>query len=66
MKNFLKQWRLQKALSQTELAEKVGVSRQTIYAVEVGKYVPSVVIALKLAQILDVPVEKMFELEPTD
>jgi putative transcriptional regulator len=42
------------------------VSRQTIYAVEVGKYVPSVVIALKLAQILDVPVEKMFELEPTD
>lgn len=66
MKNQLKLLRIQKALSQTEVAEKIGVSRQTIYAIEVGKYIPSVLIALKLAQLLEVPIEQIFQLTTED
>lgn len=55
--------RRQKAgITQEALAEAVGVSRQTIIAVEKGNYTPSVLLALKIARIFKVPVEDVFSL----
>jgi molybdate-binding protein/DNA-binding XRE family transcriptional regulator len=48
------------------LAAKVGISRQTVYAIEAGSYVPNTAIILKLARSLDATVEEIFELEPED
>ena len=53
-------------MTQQELADKLGVSRQTIIAVEKGKFKPSVKLALKLANILHCTVEELFELEEGD
>jgi putative transcriptional regulator len=50
-------------LTQQDLADRIGVTRQTILSIEKGKYSPSVGLALRLAQIFDVPVEDLFELE---
>jgi putative transcriptional regulator len=66
MKNSLKVERAILNITQGELAEKIGVSRQTINAIEAGKYVPSTVLALKLAGIFDKPVESFFTLEDED
>jgi len=49
-------------MTQEELAEKVGVTRQTIIAIERGNYTPSVLLALKLAKVFSVPVEKLFRI----
>ncbi len=61
--NCLKEIRLQKNLTQESLADTVGVTRQTIIAVEKGKFVPSAKLALELASALDTPFEKIFWLE---
>ena len=53
-------------MTQAELAEKIAVSRQTINAMEAGKYVPSTVLALKIAGVFKKRVEEIFELEPSD
>lgn len=66
MKNSLKVERAIMDLTQGELADKIGVSRQTIHAIEAGKYVPSTVLALKLARLFGKPVEAFFMLENTD
>mgnify|MGYP000617620082 FL=1 len=66
MKNNLKVLRAIKNISQEELAKQISVSRQTINAMEKGKYVPSTVLALKLAKYFDKPVEKIFALEDED
>lgn len=66
MKNSIKVERAITNLTQTELAEKVNVSRQTINALEVGKYVPSTVLALKISNVFDKTVNEIFELEPSD
>ncbi len=58
--------RARKNLTQEQLAKMVGVSRQTINAIELGKYNPSTVLALKLAQIFEKSVNDLFELEATD
>lgn len=50
-------------MTQQELAERVGVSRQTIISIEKGKYEPSIQLALRLARLFQVPVESLFELE---
>ncbi|MBI4080018.1 helix-turn-helix transcriptional regulator [Candidatus Kaiserbacteria bacterium] len=50
-------------ITQEELAERVGVSRQTIIAIEKGNYTPSVLLALKVAKIFKIPVEKLFTIE---
>lgn len=50
-------------LTQQDLADRVGCSRQTIHSIESGKFVPSVELALKLARTLGVKVEEIFELE---
>ncbi|MBU1309466.1 MAG: helix-turn-helix transcriptional regulator [Gammaproteobacteria bacterium] len=58
--------RAARQLSQTELAEAIGVSRKTISTVETGRFTPSVVIALKLALFFQVPVEQIFTLQVAD
>ena len=66
MKNTIKIERAIHDLTQEELAIKVSVSRQTINAMEANKYVPSTVLALKIAKIFKKPVEEVFILEDED
>ncbi|MBO7468619.1 MAG: helix-turn-helix transcriptional regulator [Bacteroidales bacterium] len=66
MKNRLKIARAELDITQEELAKRIGVSRQTINAVESGKYVPSTVLALKMAQVFGKSVEEIFMLEDED
>jgi putative transcriptional regulator len=66
MKNRLKVERAELNITQEELARRAEVSRQTINAIELGKYVPSTVLALKLARIFDKRVEEVFILEEED
>ncbi|MGJ1197503.1 helix-turn-helix transcriptional regulator [Sphingobacterium spiritivorum] len=66
MKNNIKINRVIKGYSQEQLAILVNVSRQTINALEAGKYVPSTVLSLKISQALDKSVEELFELEEGD
>ncbi len=63
MKNKLKVQRAIKDMTQADLAKAIGVSRQTINAMEKGKYVPSTLLALKIAWIFEVSVEEVFFLE---
>ncbi len=66
MKNNIKVQRAIHNLTQQDLAEKIGVSRQTINALEAGKYVPSTLLALKLAQLFEKSVNEIFQLEEGD
>ncbi|HLF51940.1 helix-turn-helix transcriptional regulator [Flavobacterium sp.] len=66
MKNNLKVLRAMVNISQGDLADKIQVSRQTINAMEKGKYVPSTVLALKLSRFFEKPVEEIFQLEDED
>lgn len=66
MKNTLKIERAKVGFTQADLAEKVRVSRQTIVAIEGGKYVPSTVLALKIAHVFGQSVEAVFQLEAGD
>ena len=66
MKNSIKVERAKKNITQADLAKLAKVSRQTINAMELGKYVPSTVLALRLAQIFDVEISEIFTLEDSD
>ena len=66
MKNKIKEERLDKKMTQQALAEAIGVSRQTIFAIETGKYIPSAILVLKLSRVLGKPVESLFILEKAD
>lgn len=66
MENRIRVARAEKRLTQQQLADAVGVSRQTINAIESGKFVPSTVVALKIARAFERPVEEIFLLEDTD
>ena len=66
MKNNIRVERAIKGLTQEDLANKVSVSRQTINAMEANKYVPSTVLALKIARVFNKPVEEIFMLEKGD
>lgn len=66
MKNSIKVQRAIISITQEELAKRVGVTRQAINAIELGKYVPSTVLALKIARVFDRKVEEVFILEPSD
>lgn len=67
MKTHLRKFRFESdEMSQQQLAELVGVSRQTIIAIEKGSYSPSVKLALALATKLGTTVEQLFELEESD
>lgn len=61
MNNKLKVLRAEQNLSQAELAQLVGVSRQTINAIETGKYDPSLPLAFKLAKLFNLSIEDVFE-----
>ncbi|PQJ71939.1 helix-turn-helix transcriptional regulator [Polaribacter butkevichii] len=63
MKNLIKVERARHSLTQGDLAEKVGVSRQTIYAIENNKFNPSVTLAIKMARFFNVTVEYLFDIE---
>ena len=63
LENRIHVFRAEHRLSQSDLAIHIGVSRKTISTVEVGKFVPSTVIALKIAQYFKVPVEEIFILK---
>ncbi|MEO6522652.1 MAG: helix-turn-helix transcriptional regulator [Mucilaginibacter sp.] len=66
MKNSLRVERAIKNITQADLAEIIGVSRQTINTIESNKYVPSTVLALKIAKVFEKPVEDIFVLEEDD
>lgn len=66
MRNSVKDERIKSEMTQVLLAEKLAVSRQTIISIETGKYIPSTVLALKLAKVLRKPVEDLFILEKND
>ena len=63
MQNKIKEYRAKHHLTQAELAEKVGVRRETIVFLEMGKYNPSLKLALQIAKIFQVPIEELFSLE---
>ena len=61
MKNHLRVLRAERELTQADLADRIGVSRQTIVALEAGKYAPSLTLAFKLAKLFGRPVEGIFD-----
>jgi putative transcriptional regulator len=66
MKNSLKVERAKNNMTQADLAKKVTVSRQTINSIEIGKYVPSTLLALKIAAVFKTAVDVLFALEDED
>lgn len=66
MKNTIKVERAKQNITQAELAEKVNVSRQTINSIEIGKFTPSTLLALKIAAVFNTTVDQMFTLEDND
>jgi putative transcriptional regulator len=66
MKNNIRVERAIKNITQADLAGQVGVSRQTINTIESNKYVPSTVLALKIARVFSKPVEEIFTLDDED
>lgn len=63
LRNRIRVFRAEHRLSQDDLARLIGVSRKTISTIEVGRFVPSTIIALQIARQFDVPVEEVFSLE---
>ena len=66
MKNSLKEKRIHRELTQVQLAEMVSVSRQSIISIETSRYIPSILLSLKIANVLGLKVEELFELEELD
>jgi len=63
LKNEIRVFRAKHNISQRELAEEIGVTRKTINTIETGRFVPSTILAMKLAKFFQVTVEEIFELE---
>ena len=66
MKNHSRVERAILRMTQQQLAERIGVTRQTINAIEAGKYVPSTVLALKMAAVFGKSVDDVFQLDEND
>jgi putative transcriptional regulator len=66
MNNKLRIERAVRDITQTELAEQVGVSRQTIHSIESNKYIPSTLLAMKIARVFGKTVEEIFQLDEND
>lgn len=63
IENSIREMRTKASVTQDELAKAVGVSRQTIVAIEKGNYTPSLLLAINLAGFFGVPVEKLFSIK---
>ena len=63
LKNSLKQHRARCNLTQEALAEEVGVTRQTVIAIEKGRFNPSILVALRMARALGMSVDELFQLD---
>lgn len=61
MKNRIRVLRAEHEWSQAEVADKLGIARQTINALETGKYAPSLPLAFKISKLFELPVEKIFD-----
>lgn len=66
MKNTIFRLRKQHKITQEELANKVGVTRQTINSIETGKYIASLPLAFKIAKFFDMSIEEIFSIEEDD
>ncbi|RMG83118.1 MAG: transcriptional regulator [Bacteroidetes bacterium] len=67
LKNNLRRLRFEKGqMTQQELAEALGVSRQTIISIEKGKYMPSILLAMKMARYFGKTVEEIFFIDPNE
>ncbi len=66
MKNTIKVERAKKNWTQAELAKRIGISRQAMNSIETGKFVPSTLLALKMAKVFGTSVEEIFQLEDSD
>ena len=60
IRNFVKEYRSERGISQNDLALRVGVTRQTIISLEKGNYIQSLLLAMNLSAVLDVPIERLF------
>jgi putative transcriptional regulator len=66
MRNRIKVLRVERDLSQAQLADELGIARQTVIALEAGKYAPSLPLAFKIAKLFARPVEDIFDPNSTD
>lgn len=66
MENRIRVARAERRMTQQQLADQTDVSRQTINAIESGKFVPSTIVAMKIARVFERPVEEIFSLEEGD
>lgn len=66
MINYVKRYRVGLSITQQELGDLLKVSRQTIFSIETGKYVPSTILSLKISKIFNKSVEEIFVLEGKD
>jgi len=66
MINYVKSYRVELGITQQELGDLLKVSRQTIFSIETGKYVPSTILSLKISKIFTKSVEEVFVLEGKD
>ncbi|MCK5056592.1 MAG: helix-turn-helix transcriptional regulator [Candidatus Aminicenantes bacterium] len=63
LKNRLKEWRAKRDVSQQQLADAIGMSRQTINSIERGKFVPSILSVIKIARFFTTSIENLFYVE---
>jgi len=63
LSNIVKELRTQKDISQGKMAGLVGVTRQTIISLEKGSYIPSLLLAMRISEVLETPIEKIFKKE---
>ena len=63
LSNIVKDLRAEKNISQGKLAELTGVTRQTIISLEKGSYVPSLILAMRISEVLEMPIEQIFKKE---
>ena len=66
MKNRLRVLRAERDWSQAELADRIGIARQTVISLEAGKYAPSLPLAFKIAKLFEQRVEEIFDADSTD
>lgn len=66
MKNTIKVERAKKNWTQEDLAGKIGISRQSVNSIETGKFIPSTILALKMANVFGTNVESIFQLDSQD